>query len=194
MIKPQRSYTLSGKGVKSLKQNGKSILPEKVEGDVFVANNPLESLDGCPHEIGNDFSVANTNITSLAGGPKKVGSDYVASKTGITNLEGIAQHIGWALYLRDCKNLKDLKGIDKHVKFIGAGLLLDDTNITSHMLGIFRIKGLKSVSMSDTKIRQLVNSILDRLNDNDPERKSADMLLDAQEELIENGYEDLAKL
>lgn len=190
------SYLYSDKGLSTLvDENGKSLFDTNdVKKNLFLTRNKLTSLKGCPRKVRGDFGVAMNPLTSLEGAPVFVGDDCVLSSTLLSGLEHAPRHIGWSLFLQDMDNLKSLKGIHKVIDHIGGTLNLSGTKLTSHILGIFKIRGLKNVGLDDQDLMKLCNKLLNDLNRDDPERKTADALLNAQEALIDAGYDDFALL
>ena len=107
-----------------------------------------------------------TNITSLEGGPSYVGGHFGCWNTKI----------------------KSLYNIHKEIKHIGHMFFLSNT-IESHILGVMFIKGLQKVEFynGNTEQKQVENIINKHLG-------SDRNIHDAQEELIEAGLAEFAKL
>jgi hypothetical protein len=132
--------------------------------DCFISSQ-MSSLKGCPDEVGGDFRCSSKDITTLKGSPKKVGADFICVGPEIPSLEGIGkdylQEINGELHLNNFKGL------------------------TSHMLGIMRIKKLKRIYFdANTKVETIFNKHL-----------SGDRNMFAcQSELMEAGFKDFAKL
>ncbi|WP_320034439.1 hypothetical protein [Halarcobacter sp.] len=57
---------------------------EVVDGYFNIANNNLETLEGCPKKVARDFNCSNNKITSLFGGPQIVG-DFDCSNNELKN-------------------------------------------------------------------------------------------------------------
>lgn len=104
--------------IKSLKG-----LKNKALKNIDLANNELESLEGCPDVINDSssssFNVSYNNLTSLTGGPKIVKCGYDCSFNKLTSLEGLAKKIEGKLdcsmnRLKDVEQLK-YSEIDKEI-------------------------------------------------------------------------------
>jgi hypothetical protein len=175
--------------------NGNSLFGVTVtKSDLYLTGNKLVSLKGCPTRVIGDFSVARNPLISLEHGPEEVIKDYVVSETKITTFSGAPKFVGGDVYARDLDNLKSLKNIHRYFKFIGKGLILENTKLESHILGIFKIQGLTWVRLRNTELEKICNEALKDLNKTDPDRKSTDKLLAIQDSLIDAGFEDFALL
>jgi hypothetical protein len=184
--------------------------PDKVNGNFSITgNSKLTSLVGGPCEIGETYSAENCNILSLAGaptvvghsftvmgnqslnslvgGPIKVGGFYSAANCGLVSLDGLPVTIGTSLFLRD-NPLTSLQGINK-LKEMNGWIGLANCPITSHILGVFFIKGCKGVRINDTgnfgKAANIVNVYL---------YQGRAGVLACTQELIEAGLDDFANI
>lgn len=68
-----------------LKESHLPINFEQVNGYFDIADNKLESLEGCPHTILKDFDCSNNNLNTLFGAPNSVG-DFNCSNNNLSNL------------------------------------------------------------------------------------------------------------
>lgn len=66
----------------------------KVNGDFWINNCGLKSLEGSPNEITGDFIAYINDLKSLEGGPTKVGGEYSVSSNRLTSLKGAPQEVG----------------------------------------------------------------------------------------------------
>ena len=88
-----------------------------VSGSMWLVNNGLTSLIGCPDTIEGSFQCNNNLITTLKGGPSSVGGNYECDHNQLTTLVGCAKKIGNDFWCGDNyipfdelkKNLKDIK-------------------------------------------------------------------------------------
>ncbi len=152
--------------------------------DIDIDECGLTELKGCPSQVKGHFNCSSNNLKSLKGGPKLVSDYYDCEYNQLESLEGIAEHIGDALYAQDNK-ITSLHNIHKHIKHISRFAQFRNNPITSHVLGLMLIDGLKRVSLSNSKVQEIMNKHLGRV-DRD--------VFACQEELIENGLEDFAQL
>ena len=132
---------------------------------------------------GGFFVIWCTNLKTLKGSPHTVGGMYQCSNTPITSLEGAPKYVG-SIFACDGKpNMKSLSGVDKVIieiqdQFWGRP---DST----HILGLLRIKELKYIDLDgrDGPINNIMNKYVGTGN-----------LIDAQDELIDAGFTEQAKL
>lgn len=143
-------------------------------------NGELISIEGCPNKVMGEFwCTDNHKLKSLKGAPKEVEGDVFISNNAF----------------------KDLHDIHKYLPMI-KGEIYIDKGIESHVLGLLMIKGLKYINVismtADTEdaieddtlgTHQKVFTILNRHLP-----ASRENVFEAQEELIDAGYPDYAKL
>jgi len=101
-------------------ENISAINGRQIRENLFLNNNFLKSLEGCPKEIGGSLDISECNLSSLDGCPVKVAKNFDCSANNLTSLEGGPNFVG-GYY--DCgKNkLTSLQGIsDNKVKWIDA--------------------------------------------------------------------------
>ncbi len=84
-----------------------------VNGDFFIRNNALTTLEGCPEHIVNDFMASANEITSFKGGPKTVVNNCEISHNKLTTLEGCPE-VGNGLFVGR-NELVSLVGCPKHL-------------------------------------------------------------------------------
>jgi len=148
------------------KHKGKPIAQAKVLGNFYCSATKITSLEQGPSWVSGVFYCWNTNITSLRGAPSYVGDDFDCSGTKITSLHNI----------------------HKQIKHIGGTFYISNT-VRSHILGVMFIKGLQRIELynSNTEQKQVEKIINEHLAGNRN-------VHDAQEELLEAGLKEYAKL
>ena len=158
--------------------------PQEIGGHFTCSDTQLTSLEGAPQEVKGDFICSQNRLTSLEGAPQKVGGNFYCQTNRLTSLEGAPQKVGGDFYCY-INPLKSLKGIGKdYLKEINGTIDLDACHIESHMLGLLKVKGLTKIEFNhNNKVEEILNKHL----------KSRD-ILSCQDELIENGLEEYAKL
>jgi hypothetical protein len=156
--------------------------PASVGGDFSCRGNQLTSLTGAPTSVTGNFYCASNELTSLTGAPASVGGDFSCTSNKLTSLTGAPASVGGDF---SCSNnqLTSLKDIHKYIKSIGKTFYLADNPIKSHVLGLLKIKGLKSVELDNKEVEKILNKYL-------PEGD----ILDCQQELIEAGFDAYAQL
>jgi hypothetical protein len=159
------------------------------DGDLWVSNKNLTSLEGGPEVVRRQFNVdTNQNLTSLMGGPKEVGSWYSAHYCGLTSLDGIPVKIG-GMFDISSNPLTSLRGINK-LKEMDGPIHIFNCPITSHILGVFFIKGCTRIDYGGELIAlersvKIVNRHI---------QKGRAGLLACTQELIEAGLADFAQI
>ncbi|MGI0076581.1 MAG: hypothetical protein ACREAU_04140 [Nitrosopumilaceae archaeon] len=161
--------------------------PEEVTGDFICSLSGITSLKGAPKRVGRGFMCLNTNIKSLEGAPYYVGGYFDCSETNITSLEGAPSYVGSYFACHDTK-ITSFHNIHKQIKHIG-GILTIDSAVKSHIMGLMLIKNLK-IEISGVKNKQLKQAIA-IMNKHLAGRRN---IHDCQEELIEAGLSEYAKL
>ena len=145
--------------------------------------NGTYGLDG-RHLIAHDgWDCGNYELTSLVSGPGQVMKAAFFDENLLMSFEGAPFYIGDSAYFND-NQFRSLHNIHTHIKYIGGSLYLNGNPITSHVLGLLKIDGLKAVFLDDNGVQSILNKYLD--NDRD--------ILDCAEELVEAGFEEYAQL
>jgi hypothetical protein len=169
--------------------SSKSHIKINNNGSLLLSNLNITSLNGCPSTVPNNFSVdRNNNLTSLVGGPTVVGGYYSAEWCSLDSLTGIPNKIGGVLYLsnnlltslRDIRNLKEMNG----------EICVGSCPITSHILGVFFIKGCTSIYAYD--VNNEFGAAAEIVNCHIKQGKSG--LLPCTKELIEAGLDSFAQI
>lgn len=167
--------------------------PTEIHGHFSCfSDRSLKDLSGSPEKVSGYFDCSDCkSLTSFKGSPKFIGETFFASYCdSITTLEGITPHINDNLDLSYCTGLTSLKDIHKHCEIINGTIFIPD-NVSSHILGVLKIKGLNRVSFQNPahkEVQRIVNEYLQEHRDT-PQR-----LYDCQDALIEAGFEDFAQL
>ena len=136
--------------------------PMHFNGHFSCSNKKLTSLKGAPSSVSGYFSCYSNNLTSLEGAPSSVGGHFVCSRNKLTSLHNI----------------------HKQIKHIGLNANFEFNPITSCVLGLLLIDGLKTVYLGNTKVQDILNKHI----------KGDKDIFACQEELIENGFDEFAKL
>lgn len=135
---------------------------DKFIGDFYCYGDQLTSLEGAPAHVGGGFNCNNNQLTSLKGAPAYVGGGFYCHNNRLTSLYNVHRH---------------LPEVHGDVDF-------SNNPITSHVLGLLKIRGLTEVFLDDKKVQDIINKHLagDR------------NLLACQEELIDAGLGAFAQL
>ena len=188
--------------------------PEEIGGDFNCSNNLiLRSLKGAPKIVGRNFYWSTAGVTSLDCEGITVGRDFyrsIAGVTSVTSLDCKGITVGCDFYCNDnkllslegcpkivgrdfyCNNnhLTSLESIHMHVLEIGQTADFRENPINSHVLGLLKIKGLKEVKLDHKKVQKIINKYLHQ-GGKDPSLRD---IVDCQEELMDNDFEDYALL
>lgn len=141
-------------------------------GNFWAINIGLKTFKGFPKIIDNNLDVMSNPITSLDFAPEQVGGYVDLSGTEIHSLQGIGKKV--------------FKEIEGYLYFQG-------TFIPTHLLGLFLVRNLKGLNLldkgeNDKDKRGIENIINHHLVEGGRD------ILDCQEELIQHGFKEFAKL
>jgi hypothetical protein len=162
--------------------------PDLCDNTIYLNGNLLTSLVGAPKEINGDFEAShNSSLTSLVGGPSKVNGYYLVSACNLASLTGLPVKIGSFLCLRG-NPMTSLQGINQ-VKEMHGAIFIEDCPITSHILGVFLIKGCQGIRVNSYGI---IAEIAEIVNTHIYNGRSG--LLSCTKELIEAGFADFAQV
>lgn len=150
------------------------VIKEKSIRD--AKGDPPEHFDGY-------FNCQNAGLTSLEGAPRTVSGAFECKANSITSLEGVPSSIGGPLGFYNNK-LTSLHNIHKLIKHIGGKADFEKNPITSCVLGLLLIDGLKIVCLDNVRLDIIMNTHL--AGDRD--------IFACQEELIEAGLDEYAQL
>jgi hypothetical protein len=145
----------------------------------------ITSLKGVPQLVGQMFTCSDTKIISLMGAPQHVGGEFYCHDTKITSLAGCPKHVGG---LFDCRStqIRSFSGVDKIIKYIGGDFYYSGKQayLPTHLLGLLLIKGITRFHI-DTggPIDKIMNRYV-----------GTGDILSAQDELIDAGFTDQARL
>lgn len=160
----------------------------RFNGSFYCKGLNLTSLEGSPIYVSEDFDCCRNSITSLKGGPDIVTIDYLVSFNyslgkSANPFEGGPSRIGGDMYCNE-NGLTSLKGIHKYIKHIGGVGYFDNNPLQSHVLGLMRIDGLQEVMLENEEVQQILNRHLYGNRD----------MFECQEELVDSGFPEFAKL
>lgn len=161
-----------------------------------LTSDKLTTLEHCPKIVKGDFNCTMNLLTSLKHCPTEVHGIFHCGWNQLTSLEGCAS---WIKDSMNCVNMKctSLKGIHHHIKYIGKNfycgtyqynMKFTPLRITSHVLGLMKIEGLKEVIFNDhEQVQTIINKhLLGNVNGSN--------LGACQDELEEAGLEAYAQL
>jgi hypothetical protein len=136
-----------------------------------------------PAQISGDFLCYSNKLTSLEGAPSSVGGHFWCHENKLTSLEGAPSSVGGHFWCYDNK-LASLKNIHKYISFVGNTANFSQNPIKSHVLGLLKIKGLKSVKLDNEVAQQIINR----------ELAGSRSILSAIRDLTEAGFGEFAQL
>jgi hypothetical protein len=190
--------------------NGQRVLPVQFKQSInFNLNDvSINSFVGCPYMVLKDFTADNVKVESFKGLPTLVINQLKLNFVGCNfkNLIGISRCKKLLLINsnNDKSQIKSIKGISEETQFLTISCdysncleiqklmpdiidlwIMSDLNENSRLLNVFKMKNLKYFSLA-TKYKPLSKIIVKHLTEGD--------IIDCQEELIENGYKEYAKL
>jgi hypothetical protein len=157
------------KGNVNLMHHGLQSIPvqfNRVTGDFDYGNNQLESLQGAPQMVGGYFNCSGNDLKSLQGAPREVGGGFDCSQNPLESLEGISRII---------RTMK--------------GKMYIPHTVTSHILGLARIRGLRKMGrvIGAKRLQQAIDIIDNNIN-------GKGNIHEAQEQMLEAGLQEFAQL
>jgi hypothetical protein len=156
--------------------------PKRVTDDFWGFNNLLKDLKGAPEYVGGECTFNTNKLTSLEGAPKYVHGYFSVSDNKLTSLDEAPEEIFGEFVCNDNK-ITSLHNIHKHIKYIDTEFCASKNPLKECVLGLLKIRGLKSVDIDNKKVEDIINKYLP-LGD----------IIDCQSELIEAGFDEFAKL
>jgi hypothetical protein len=170
-------------------------LPDNVETLRLEALPNIRSLEGCPSTL-RTFSSQRCGLTSLKGLPRTLaGSLYLSHNHELSDLTGMPSEVGYSISITGGATI-DLTGIHKKLKSMGSGSkntsIFKCDSFKGGVLGLLMIEDLGKVDLGSANFEQL-NAIINKHLHEDA-KVSTDRMLTCQEELIDAGYDEYAKL
>jgi hypothetical protein len=150
----------------------------------------LESLDHFPKmgtsERGTSVNISSCRaLRSLKGLPKILTSFLVMEWFQGTTLEGMPEELGKSLYLSNGR-MHSLDYLPKRMPGEDATIHLSHLKFAKNFLAVFKVRELTRVTIDDIKpLERIMNKHLKSSNRD---------VMDCQEEMIESGYSEYAKL
>lgn len=133
--------------------------PRQLGGHFIIDHNELVSLEYCPEIIKGNFDCKYNKLESLEYGPKTVGRDYVCSHNYLKSLEHSPEHIGNNF---DCGSnyIEDLKYLPKT---IDGDLLVSYQDIMLIREFPTKLKGnfIHAVKKNDMKAGNVIRTLAD---------------------------------
>jgi hypothetical protein len=156
-----------------------------VAGNVNLRNNKkLTKLPVKFGTVGGYFYCHDNAVSSLKGAPSSVGGSVDFWHNQLNSLKGAPSSIGGDLDFHE-NPLTSLEGVHKIIKRINGVLYLTGNHlIKSGGIGLLLIEGLKDID-ADQPAFKIINKYLGQ---------GKKGLLYCQDELIDAGYEEFAKL
>ena len=154
--------------------------PKSVSGNFSCHHTNITSLQYAPQSVGGSFFCGGLDITSLKGAPQSVGGGFSCGGSKIDSLEDAPQTVGGDFRCRNTQ-ITSLTGIEKIIKKLNGGFYCDSD--VTHMLGLLLIPGVKRVETGNTRINNIFNKYV-----------GTGDILSAQDELIDAGFKDEARL
>lgn len=130
------------------------------------------------------FEEEERSILSVLGKqPTRLDIGFNCSCNDLTSLEGVPSYIVGGLWC-SANKFTSLHNIHKQIKHISTIADFSANPITSHVLGLLLIDGLTKVWLENKQVQNIIDKHLKGERD----------VFACQEELIEAGFEEFAKL
>lgn len=175
-------------------ENGRIIQKQnqKVDGDFNCSNSFLTTLENCPTLVRGEFKASFNELTTLKFSPEHVGNNCsFENNPKLKSLEFAPMYV-FGNFFCNSTGITSLHGISRqYLKEIHGTMFFYHCDIKNSILGLLLVKGLEGIkwdsvqSKSDRKfIQKLINHHLEGECD----------VMECQEELIQAGYKEYAKL
>lgn len=139
-------------------------------------------------EVTGGFEVTMSSLETLANFPTKIGGTLHIMNSQITTLKELNVDVGSSVTISGNDQLTDVRGIHKHIKSAGVFVSLDFKHVKTGGLGLLLIKDITFVETGNSELDKILNKYLEE------DTRTQDSLLDCQEELIDAGLGQFAKL
>ncbi len=164
-----------------------------IQGDFSCDDNNLTSLFGCPKAVTGSFYCHGNKLTTLEHGPTQVGRTYDCSNNPLLSLDHAPSIIHQALYCTDLNSNISFSNV--HKIFSNVGRVQIPMKPHKGLIMWILIPQIRNISLYTQqtltpeldKTRYAINNILNK------HIKTKDILA-CQEELIDAGFADWAKL
>jgi len=158
---------------------------ERWPGHFFCYFKDLTSLVGAPRHVDGTFVCHNNQLTSLVGAPVFVGNDFSCYNNRLASLEGCPEHVDDGDFVCKDNRLETLHDIHRSLKHLGGHFIATNNPIKSHVLGVLLIEGVITVRLDGRRVTEILSKHV---------RRGRSGLIDCQTELLDNGFEEYAKL
>ena len=148
----------------------------------FVQNNLIDSLEFFPKNVQGHINLSGNKITSFKGLPRLTMGALRIAYNPITSFDGCPKDIGGNLNIANTK-ITSFHNIHKFINSINGVIYAYGCDIKDSMLGLLKIQGLTSIGIDDDDLSAILKSYI-----------GTGDILACQQELIDKGYEDFAKL
>jgi hypothetical protein len=163
--------------------------PTKVDGDFKCFSNRLTSLEYGPTFVGGVYDCTDNLLTTLKFSPKHIHKDFSCSHNSLENLDYCPMEVNGS-FICHTNELTSLHDIHKHLRRIGGSFscyLHTNTKVT-HILGLMLID-IGSTIVTEFGDETDVDRILNKWKN-----QGRRGVLGAQRELLDLGYDEMAKL
>ncbi len=184
-------YTVDGKGTRLLPGIFKNVEHVLATGSgkpmLSFASLELTTLEGMPARIAGNLNATGNNLSNCVGCGEVGGLIFVDNNRNLTSLEGCCSELHRGIYADSC-NIDNLHDIHRVFKKINKQFDVTNNPIKSSILGLMLIHFDNPGSQMFPFDKDVVNIIYKWMNNG---RRG---VLGAQRELLELGYEELARL
>lgn len=179
--------------------------PVEVGLNFDCSNNPLKSLVGGPKKVGGNYSIGSNfavdfirrnPLKSLVGCASFIGGDFFCNAGKLTSFEGAPEHVVGSVYIV-CNKIPSFHNVHKQFKRIDGTLNLIFTKqaeLKNSILGFLMIEGLKDIVIAKNNNRRGPLWDAFKILEKHFENKSKETIFECQQEMIDAGLEEFAKL
>lgn len=136
-------------------------------------------------KVEGDFEVVMPTLKTFKNFPTEVEGNLTVFHTDAESIDELDVNVQGGVYLSSNKKLKDFRKVHKHIKSVDAGITVDLGEDSVGGLGFLLIPGVQYIHVqSSSKIEEIMSKYF---------KEDAD-LLDIQEELIDSGFKNVARV
>ncbi len=164
--------------------------PTKVDGDFKCFSNHLTSLEYGPTFVGGTYDCSDNLLTTLKFSPKHIHKDFSCSHNSLENLDYCPMEVNGS-FICHTNPLTSLQDIHKRLRRIGnffSCLNRTGTAEVTHILGLMLID-IGDAIVTEFGDKKDVDRILNKWKN-----QGRRGVLGAQRELLDLGYDEMAKL
>lgn len=135
-------------------------------------------------KVEGDFEISIPTLTTFKNFPKEIDGNLTVYYSDIENFDDLDVRVSGGVHLAKNDSLTDFRKVHKHIKSVGSGVSVDLDEESNGGIGFLLIPGIQFIQTTNNKIEAILNKYF---------KDGAD-LLEIQEELIDSGFKNIARI